>query len=200
MKRFKIFTNFEKEEQYLNIMAKQGHILKKYSVFGIYHFIEGQPQDLKYRIDYRKFNKKEDFVDYKALFEDAGWQQVYGTRRSLNQYFLPKNNCADDNIFSSEESAASRYKHLYEMCYLNVIVAFVYFIAVLVSCDFNLSSITFLTPGSWEMEGVKFWNALFFELPFMLFRTVPVILFLSMGIIFVIWGDKAKKLYKQKTK
>jgi hypothetical protein len=38
MKRFKIFYDFEKEEKYLHDMAEEGHILKKYSVFGFYHF------------------------------------------------------------------------------------------------------------------------------------------------------------------
>jgi len=199
MKQFKIFTNFEKEEQYLNVMAKQGYILKKYSSFGFYHFTDGQPQDLKYRIDYRNFYKKEDFQDYKALFEDAGWQHVYGTKSSLNQYFLPKNNNADDNIFSSEESAALRYKHLYEICCLNVVAAIVYFVIVLISCDFNLSNIAFLTPGLWEMTGARFWSAFFFELPFVLFRIVPSILLLAMGVSYAFWADKAKKIYKQKT-
>ncbi|MFZ7133349.1 MAG: DUF2812 domain-containing protein [Eubacteriales bacterium] len=197
MKQFKVFIDFEKEEQYLNTMAKRGYTLKKYSNFGIYHFTEGQPQDLKYRIDYRYFHTKEDFEDYKALFEDAGWQHVYGTSDSLNQYFLPVNNCADNNIFSSEKSAASRYKHMYEMCYLNVVIAMIYFVIVLISCDFNLSNIAFLTPGLWEMQGEKFWSAFFFELPFVFLRIVPVVLFLGMGVIYAIWANKAKRMYKK---
>ena len=53
MKRFKIFYDFEKEEKYLHDMAEEGHILKKYSVFGFYHFEDTKPQNLNYKIDYR---------------------------------------------------------------------------------------------------------------------------------------------------
>ena len=39
-------------------MAKKGHILKSYSVFGIYTFTDGLSQDLNYKIDYKLFKKK----------------------------------------------------------------------------------------------------------------------------------------------
>lgn len=198
MKQFKIFTDFEKEEQYLNSMAKQGYILKKYSLLGFYHFTDGEPQDLKYRIDYRYFKKQKDFEDYKALFEDAGWEHVYGTKYSCNQYFLPKDNNADNNIFSTEESATSRYKHLYEVCYLTVVAALIYFIFVLASNKFNLSNMAFLTPGLWEKTGAEFWNAFFFELPFAILRILPSVLLLTIGTAYAIWASKAKKIYKQK--
>lgn len=126
---------------------------------------------------------------------DAGWQHVFGTRYSLNQYFLPKNSKTNDDIFSTRDSAALRYKHLYEMCYANVMYAITFFIAVLISCDFNLANIAFLTPGLWEMTGAKFWRAFLFELPFVLFRTVPVAFFLAMAIAYAIWGGEAKRIY-----
>ena len=84
MKRFKIFYDFEKEEKYLHDMAEEGHILKKYSVFGFYHFEDTKPQNLNYKIDYRIFKSKKDFDNYIALFEDAGWRHVYGTQNSVN--------------------------------------------------------------------------------------------------------------------
>lgn len=195
MRQLKIFADFKEEESYLDEMAKKGHFLKKYSAFGFYHFIDGTPKELHYHVDYRKFKTQADFEDYKALFEDAGWQHVYGTKNSLNQYFLPKNGNTNSDIFSTKGSAASRYKHLYEMCYVNVTIAIVYFIAVLISCDFNLANIAFLTPGLWEMRGAEFWRAFFSELPFVLFRTVPVALFLVMGIAYAVWGGKAKRIY-----
>ncbi len=198
MKQFKVFTNFEKEEQYLNSMAKQGHLLKKYSFLGFYHFTDGEPQDLKYRIDYRYFKKQKDFEDYKALFEDACWKHVYGTIHSCNQYFLPKDNNADNSIFSTEESSASRYKHLYKVCYLTATVALIYFITILASYNFNLLDMAFLTPGLWEKTGVEFWYAFFFELPFVILRIAPLVLLLTIGTAYAIWASKAKKIYKHK--
>jgi len=44
---------------------------------------------LNYKIDYRIFKDKKEFDNYIALFEDAGWKHVYGTKNSGNQYFLP---------------------------------------------------------------------------------------------------------------
>ena len=55
MKKFKVFVDINEEERYLNEMANRGYILKKYSCFGRYHFIEGKPEDLHYRVDYRVF-------------------------------------------------------------------------------------------------------------------------------------------------
>ena len=63
--------------------------LKKYSAFGRYHFIDEAPQDLNYRVDYRFFKNQKDLDNYIALFEDAGWQHVWGTTSSGGQYFLP---------------------------------------------------------------------------------------------------------------
>jgi len=195
MRKFKIFADFKEEEAYLNEMAKNGHFLKKYTAFGFYHFTDATPKELHYHVDYRKFKTQADFEDYQALFEDAGWLHVYGTKWSLNQYFLPKNDNTDDDIFSTKDSAALRYKHLYEMCYLSVALVIIYFSVLLIVYDFNLANMSFLTPGLWEMTGAKFWRAFFFELPFMLFRIIPAVLLLVMGFAYAVWGSKAKRSY-----
>jgi hypothetical protein len=195
MKKFKVFADFKEEEAYLIGMAKKGYFMKKYSAFGYYHFTEGEPKDLHYHSDYRSFKTKADFEDYKSLFEDAGWQHVYGTRWSMNQYFLPKDGNTDDDIFSTRESAALRYKHLYEMCCINVAVALCCFVSSLISSNFKMVNNIFLTPGLWEMTGLKFWGAFFLELPFVLLRTVPIPLFLAIGIAYGVWGSRAKRSY-----
>lgn len=195
MRKFRIFADFAEEEAYLNEMAKKGYFFIKHSAFGFYHFTDSTPKELHYHIDYRKFRTQADLEDYKALFEDAGWQHVYGTKSSLNQYFLPKHGNTDDDIFSTADSAALRYKHLNKICYANVVAAIGYLLAVLYSCNFNLANIGFLTPGLWEMSGTPFWRAFFFELLFVLFRTVPFALLLSIGIAYTVWGSKAKRVY-----
>ncbi len=195
MRKMKVFLDFNEEEKYLNDMARKGHLLKKYSVFGIYHFAEGEPQELTYKIDYKIFRNNADFQDYKALFEDAGWIHVYGTKQSGNQYFLPMNKSADGEIFSSRESAAFRYKTLYNLCSINVAVAAMCIIAVFSVNGFKLSSFGFLTPGLWEMTGASFWRAFFFEVPFVMFRLLGPIALVGMGILYGYWGSKAKKTY-----
>lgn len=197
MRKFKVFTDFNEEEAFLNEMARNGYALKKHSAFGFYHFTESIPENLHYHVDYRKFKTQADFEDYKALFEDAGWKHVYGTKNSLNQYFLPKDGNSDEDIFSTKDSAALRYLHLNKICYTNFAVAFIYFIVVLDIYDFNLANMGFLTQGFWEMTGKLFWMSFFFELPFVLLRTAPVVLFFVMGIAYAIWGSKAKRVYSK---
>lgn len=193
MKKFKIFVEFEKEEKYLNDMAKKGYRLKKYSAFGFYHFIEDEPRDLNYHVDYRRFNKKVEFENYKSMFEDAGWQHVYGTRYSYNQYFLPKEGNKDDHIFSTIESKAERYERAFNAFIVVSIMSFLYFF-ISFKLDY-FSTFGFLTPGLWDMEGIDFWKAFLFELPFMLIRTVPLLLLSFLSIIYGVWAYKSRKLY-----
>lgn len=195
MRKFKVFADFNEEEAYLNEMARNGYFLQKHSALGFYHFTEGTPEELHYHVDCRKFKTQADFEDYKALFEDAGWRHVYGTKNSLNQYFLPKDSNSADDIFSTKDSAALRYMHLNKICYANFSVAIAYLIVLLMIYDFNLANIGFLTQGLWEMTGKLFWLAFFFELPFVLLRTAPVVLSLVMGIAYAVWGSKAKRIY-----
>ena len=80
---------------------------------------------------------------------------------------------------------------------LRVACAIIYFIAILAINNFNLSSFLFQTPGLWEMEGTKFWEAFWFEFPFMLLRLIPILLFAVGGICYAIWATKAKKLFDE---
>jgi hypothetical protein len=46
----------------------------------------------------------------------------------------------------------------------------------------------FLTPGLWERSGEMFWKAFYFELPFaLIFRIIPVILFMGCLILLMIY-------------
>lgn len=196
MRKFKIFIDINKEEVYLNEMAKKGYIFKKYTQFGVYHFIKSDPQNLNYRIDYRGFSKKTDFEDYKSLFDDSGWKHVYGTKSSYNQYFLPKEGTEDNDIFSTEESKAARYKRLINVCIYSSCIFIIYLIAIFSINNFDISNFGFLTPGIWQKSGWNFLTAFLFELPFVLLRIVPILFLLFMSILYGIWAYKAKKIYE----
>jgi len=196
MKKFKILRDFDQEEKYLNGMAEQGYIFKKHSILGFYHFEPGQPQNLSYKIDYRIFKDRKDYENYIALFEDAGWKHVYGTKNSGNQYFLPISKKAGTDIFSDRISAAGRYKTLYSICLVNVVCFVCYLSVVLLSSHGGISKIAFLTPGLWERTGKDFWSAFFFELPFVLFRIVPLIFLAVVAAFHGYWALKAKKIYE----
>jgi hypothetical protein len=198
MRKFKVFVDFEKEEQYLNDMAKQGYILKEYTVFGVYNFAKEEKQDLKYKIDYRTFKKNQDFEDYKALFEDFGWKHIYGTKNSANQFFLLMDENSNNEIFSSKESFAARYKRLYEMCNMTAVTLILYTFVILLINDFNLTNLGFITPGLWERTGFALFGGVLIELPFVFIRLGLPILMAVIGLIYGIWTYKAKKLYNEK--
>lgn len=200
MKKIKVFYNFEEEENWLADMARKGHILKSYSVFGIYTFTEEKPQNLNYKVDYKTFTQKSDYISYLALFEDAGWNHVWGTKNSGNQYFLPKNVQADTEIFSDAESANKRYKTLFELCVTSLSLWVALFVVTMYLHDFSFSSFGFLTPGLWDKVGTEFWKSFFFELPFAMGRILFLFMFLIMGILYGYWAIKAKEEYDNRAK
>jgi hypothetical protein len=195
MNKWKVFWNLEREEKWLAEMAAKGHILRNYSLFGIYTFADGKPQILNYKIDYKQFTKKSDYENYLALFEDAGWQHICGTKNGGSHYFLPITAQAGKEIFSDTESAAARYKTLYKICAGNLALWAVYCISSLSVNNFNFSNMGFLTPGLWDKVGAAFWSSFFFELPFVVFRVGLWVILLVIGVIYGYWATKAKQEY-----
>ena len=197
MKKFKVFVDINEEENYLNTMANEGYILKSHSAFGGYKFVKDSPQNLQYKIDYRDFKNGSDFYDYIALFEDSGWKHICGTKNSGNQYFLPKSEKSNDDIFSDIESKAGRYLR-FRKAMMSWLISFVLcIVAIMISVDFNLSRLGFLTPGLWDKSGQEFWNAFLFELPFVSMRILPVIIISILTVIYAVWAVKAKELYER---
>jgi hypothetical protein len=199
----KFFLDFEKEEHWLNEMALSGYELIGKSVG--YRFQKVNPQDMNIKMDYRTFKKQSDFEDYKALFEDSGWQHISGTKRSGLQYFKKVKETASDDIFSDGVSKASRYKRLSEMY---ITLAFLYvplFIALITSGSIDVSSflnpkLLYYTPGLWEETGASFWRAFLFETPFAVMRALTWWLFPVTIVLFLIVALKAKWKYSQTIK
>ena len=201
MRKIKMFVDMDKEEEYLNEMAKNGLLLEKYSSFGVYTFIKGDSIDLHYRVDYRGFKSKKEFEQYKILFEDAGWEHVSGTAHSGSEYFIPKlTNVGLSDIFSDTESKAARYKRFLQPCMLGIACALMYLVVVLSTSGFQLSNLGYLTPGLWEKTGADFWKAFLFETPFAVLRFLPLIIFTVLTILYGYWALKAYKLYKKHLK
>lgn len=202
MKKFKIFFRFENEEKWLEDMASQGWRLFRKSFF--YHFKKAAPENKTIRIDYREFNSAKDFLDYKTLFEDSGWEHIAGTKSSGTQYFLRKNDDGADDIFSDTLSRAGRYKRLAN-AWLTCTICF---IPLLISLEtrgwIELSTIFtpkkwYLTPGLWELEGISFWWAFLFETPFALMRGLGWLLPIIAILICVGFAVKSRLLYRSET-
>ncbi|MBC8060322.1 MAG: DUF2812 domain-containing protein [Clostridiaceae bacterium] len=198
MKSFRIFVDMDKEEQYLNNMAKSGFIMKNYSLLGIYTFIKAEPKDSQYRIDYRVFKNKVEFGQYKTLFEDAGWEHVSGTSYSGAQYFLPKlSNMEFPDIFSDAESKSTRYKRFIKQCISGFACALIYMFIMFSEYGFKFNNFGYLTPGLWDKKGLNFWFAFAFETPFAILRILPLIVFMIYAILSLDFSFKARKLYKE---
>ncbi|WP_400163524.1 DUF2812 domain-containing protein [Brevibacillus sp. TJ4] len=180
MKTYKFFTDFEKEEKWLNDMARKGYRFQRKTMLG-YVFEAAEPEDATIKIDYRTFKKQEDFEDYRALFEDSGWEHLSGTKSSGYQYFKKMNDQGSDDIFSDVDSKAGRYKRLSEM-WVSLAAAFLPIVVALIATDtFDIAvlrdpKLLYLTPGLWELDGAAFWRALLFETPFALFRGLPLLI------------------------
>lgn len=198
MKQFKIIADFDKEEQFLNNMAKKGYYLEKYNSLGVYTFRSVEPQNLCYRIDYRTFSNNAQFENYCTLFQDAGWEHVYGTRRSGSQYFLPiPDRVQTDDIFSDKESKAGRYRRFSAQCFTSLTLMIVWLI-ILRPDSWSLWDVRswYFTNGLWDMPGSLLWKAFLFETPFVILRVTPLLIFLLLVVLYGYWALKARDLYK----
>lgn len=197
MTKYKCFFDFGKEEAWLADLSRQGYKLT-YAQNGCYKFdyIGNSYPDLVFKVDYRTFHKKEDFLNYCTMFEDSGWLHIAGSRHSGSQYFVKLRPDATGDIFSDNLSRAGRYKRLSSM-WLGLACTFT---AIMISLSFSLHvnfSELYLTPGLWEMKGWHFVTAFLFETPFALFRLAPLIIYPLIILYYLYYTFKSYSLYKK---
>lgn len=198
MWRFKGFIDFDKEEKWLEGLAKQGYHLE--SVFFVYKFRLAEPEEATIKIDFRRFTKQEDFIDYCTLFEDSGWKHMAGTRWSGTQYFKKVDGESEDDIFSDEISRAGKYKRFSNMFIKLVIIYCLLFLKTFDNMNLHAienPKLLYLTPGLWDLTGTEFWRAFLFETPFALFRGISWLAIPVMIILCIFCGFKANKLYEK---
>lgn len=201
MRKFKFFTNFDAEEKWLNDMARQGLRLTRKTMLG-YEFEPGKPDQATIKIDYRPFKKREDFEDYRALFEDSGWEHIAGTKSSGYQYFRKANRQGSEEIFSDVDSKAGRYKRLSDM-WATLAMTFVPILAALISTGAIDAGVLldpqslYYTPGLWELQGADFWRAFLFETPFALFRGLTWLVLPVMTVLYLYFAFQANLWYKK---
>ena len=198
MRKFKFFIDFEKEEKWLEEMAKKGYHLQN-TTFG-YKFIEGKSEQATIKIDFRKFKRNADFVDYCTMFADSGWKHLTGSKGSGIQYFKKTNDSIGDEIFSDHHSKAARYKRYSDM-FISLAVSYlplfiIFYLTDIVDFDaFINPKELYFTPGLWDKSGISFWFSFLFETPFALMRgfiwlVIPVTI-----ISYLIFAYKSNKLF-----
>jgi hypothetical protein len=74
--KFKWFWAWQddREETWLGEMSRQGLHLQHPGAFGQYTFVQGEPHEYAYRLDFVTSARKN--PDYYQLFQDAGWEHV----------------------------------------------------------------------------------------------------------------------------
>lgn len=171
MKKFKMFTNVDKEEKWLNEMAEKGFECTHIGTFG-YTFKENRTDVKTIRIDSQTFNSKEKYATYIQLYEDFGFEHIAGSRWSALQYWKKKAGDADD-LFSDIDSKQAYYRRMLDY-YAGLtisfsVIAFAIFKGSGSLSPFNLKE-AYLTPGLWEKTGMDFVTSFLFETPFAIFR------------------------------
>lgn len=76
-KQYKWFSIFEyeKEQEYLSMMHKDGWKFLKVSGLGVYRFEKCEPKDVVYQLDYNK-DGLEHRDEYIKMFADCGWEHL----------------------------------------------------------------------------------------------------------------------------
>lgn len=135
----KKFASFADEEQWLQSMLQDGWILEKYGHEDedgcIYTFkpIENkEQQDFIYKIDYREFDKTEDFLEYKSIFEDDGWVVLSKNKGYSKHIFYIESQNLNLEIFSDAESYKGREKRKMDSSLQSAIIGFIVFTILII--------------------------------------------------------------------
>ncbi len=106
------------EEAWLEQMSRQGFHLTKPRVLGQYDFIQGQPWEYVYRLDFRDAMKRKDKDGYLRLFADDGWEYLGETNGW--QYFRKGLASGEETeLFTDPDSKVQKYNRY--LTYLGVI-------------------------------------------------------------------------------
>ncbi|QBP40990.1 DUF2812 domain-containing protein [Paenisporosarcina antarctica] len=172
MKRFKVFFNIEKEEQWLIEQLQKGYRCANISKLGIYTF---EKTDKRYvmRLDYQDYLPKQKYVEYKGTYEDFGWNYIKGSWLSGIRYWQ-KEDDDQNEIFSDRQSKSNYYKRLMEYSFWLGTLCLTY--------SFMLYSDSGLYHEDlWSMKGLLFWKAFLFESPFVLLKLFPALMVVFFG-------------------
>ncbi|MEK3889855.1 DUF2812 domain-containing protein [Bacillus sp. FSL K6-3431] len=182
MKKFKMFFDIEKEEQWLNEQLQKGYRCTNISGLGIYTF---EKTDERYvmRLDCQDYLSKKKFKDYKGIYEDFGWIYINGSWLGGIRYWQ-KENDDQNEIFSDRQSKSNYYKRLMGYSFMLGMLCLAY--SYMLYKDSGL----YLTEGLWSMKGELFWKAFLFETPFVLLRSLP-------ALIVIIFGSSFYKAYRK---
>ena len=119
--RYFMLPDYEKEEEYLREMHKDGWKFTHVTLPGNYHFEKCEPEDVVYRIDFnpQSADQKRGYV---RMFEVYGWEYL----QDLNEfsYFRKPAAEADTEIFSDNASKVDMMRRVFAKRMVPVLVVF----------------------------------------------------------------------------
>lgn len=192
MNKYRVFADPLKEEKWINDVQQQGYRLVENTLDFIYTFEETNEEYVT-RIDYQEHMSKIQFDEYVSIHEEFGWQHIRGGRFGMTEQIWSKVADGNDELFSDRHSRINYYKRYAKMTGSFAVLFLVYSMLFLP----DNSSMIFLTPGLWEMQGMEFWRAFLFELPFALLRVLPAVLFPILAIMFLLTYSQMNKAKKE---
>jgi len=103
-KVFRYFTIFEyeKEQNWLREMHREGWKFRKVTGLGMYHFDACEPEDVVYQLDYNKDGQAHR-EEYLQMFRDCGWEYVQDFV-GYSYFRKPVTEGEEESIFCDEES------------------------------------------------------------------------------------------------
>jgi hypothetical protein len=112
IRKFKWFWGWQDqgEEEWLRQMSQRGYHLKEPGTFGVYHFVQGEPCDYVYRLDFIDSPQK-DRQEYLQLFQDVGWDYL-GEAMSWQYFRTLAKPGESPEIFTDTESKIQKYKRM----------------------------------------------------------------------------------------
>ncbi|SNZ10519.1 Protein of unknown function [Terribacillus aidingensis] len=169
MKKFNIFFDFEKEEQWLNDQLQKGYRCTNISALGIYTF-EKTDKSYVLRLDYQDYLSKERFKHYKETYEDFGWSYINSPCWLGGTRYWQKEGDNKNVIFSDRQSKRNYYRKL--MYFSAVVSVMLLFISYLIYQDTGF----YFAEGLSGLSGSLFWIGFILEIPFLLLSNLPLII------------------------
>ncbi|NIK69454.1 DUF2812 domain-containing protein [Paenibacillus sp. BK720] len=146
--RLTMSWNYEKEEQWLNDMSRDGQHFKKASMLSSF-FTKDESVRYTYRLDYQTGQRlgSGKFQEYIDLYRDAGWEYVssYG---SLWHYFRREWQPGEEpRLYTDRDSLIHLYKRMQRVMAIMMLVNLVIMLANMVNLRNFLSGDRFWTIG-----------------------------------------------------
>ena len=114
-KKYKYFSifNYQKEQDYLREMHRQGWRFVKVTGIGIYHFEECEPADVIYQLDYNQEGSAHQ-DEYIQMFADCGWEYLQDYM-GYSYFRKPASECdGSEEIFCDDESRLEMMNRIYK--------------------------------------------------------------------------------------